>query len=166
MTAIAYRDGMIAADRQSTFDNISHQFVKIRTMEVHTLGWCVVAMSGYIGNVERMCDILKYNIKGTGTALVDYGMNNSYGLICDSLGKVYRVYGDGLVGSAEINEFLAEGSAFGFLCGAMAQGVTAQEAVKLACKHCDGVGQAVDVVNVMEELQPYINLERPEGTPW
>ena len=51
------------------------------------------------------------------------------------------------------SHFIAEGSAFQFLMGAMAAGASSREAVALACDYCDSCGQGIDTVDVREALK-------------
>lgn len=167
MTAIAYRDGILAADRQVSWDGIRGVAVKMQTIRVPSIArHVVVAMSGNVRASGDIIENLKINGRGTGTAFDGCTVSSRYGIAVDSDGRIYPVYGDGKLGSVDINEYVAEGSAFQFLMGAMAQGASAPEAVQLACKHLDYCGMGIDAVNVQEELKKYESINDEEPVPW
>lgn len=155
MTAIAYRDGILACDRQLTWGDVKSVVRKYKKIKVPTLGVCVVAMSGYGYGISVIHDRLTETNAGSGKDIGEMKHDTRYGLLITSKGDVHGIYGDGRVGPKEEheNQFIAEGGAFHFLMGAMAAGATAKEAVTLACDYMDGCGCGVDVIDVKEFLQ-------------
>lgn len=155
MTAIAFRDGILAVDRQVSWDTITTIAKKYHKVKIPGFGVCCVVMSGFVYGEEVIVDLLSQTAKGTGQDTGDMKAQARYGLIITKDLHVHGVYGDGRVGLREHheNKYFAEGSAFQFLMGAMAAGMGAESAVNLACTHCNGCGHGVDVVNVKEFLQ-------------
>ena len=154
MTAIAYRDGIIASDRQVTWGSVAGVSRKIHKVEVHYFGTCLVAMSGFVYGEEVILNQLRTNSSGKGEDIGQMQRDSRYGFLITKGMKAHAIYGDGRVGMEEHHEntFIAEGSAFQFLMGAMAAGASAREAVALACEYCDSCGQGIDVVDVKLEL--------------
>lgn len=155
MTAIAYRDGIIAADRQVTWGSVAGVSKKIHKINVHLYGLCLVAMSGFVYGEEVILGQLRTNSSGKGEDIGQMQRDSRYGFLITKEMKVHAIYGDGRVGMEEHyeNHFIAEGSAFQFLMGAMAAGASAREAVALACDYCDSCGQGIDTVDVREALK-------------
>lgn len=154
MTAIAYRAGILAVDRQVTWDSITSTTTKWRQIHVPGAGDCIVVMSGYAYGVDVIHEQLTKSAKGLGTDIGSMSKETRYGFLITKDLTVHGIWGDGRVGPAEHyeNEYFAEGGALSFLLGAMAHGASAVEAVKLACDHCDGCGHGVDIIDVRKEL--------------
>lgn len=155
MTAIAYRDGIIAADRQVTWGSVAGVSKKIHKMNVHQHGPCLVAMSGFVYGEEIILEQLRTNSSGRGENIGEMQRDSRYGFLVTKKLTVHPIYGDGRVGMEEHHEnnFIAEGSVFQFLMGAMAAGASARAAVSLACDYCDSCGQGIDAVDVREALK-------------
>ena len=66
MTAIAYRDGILATDRQVSWDQASNATKKIHFVRVAGMGPCIVALSGYVWGEEKILSQLKEFTEGTG----------------------------------------------------------------------------------------------------
>lgn len=154
MTAIAFRDGILATDRQVTWDCVKTITKKIHFVRVPGYGPCIVSLSGYVWGEEKILEQLKSFTEGTGQDTGDMGRQSRYGFLITKDMHVHGIYGDGRVGIREHHEngFFAEGNAHSFLLGAMAQGATAEEAVKLACEYCNNCGLGVDVLDVKAYL--------------
>lgn len=154
MTAIAYRAGILAIDRQVTWDAVTSTANKYRKIEVPGLGPCVVVLSGYMYAIDVVMEQLAEHTKGRGADIGDQRMQSRYGFLITKDLKVHGIFGDGRVGMEEHyeNEYFAEGGVLTFLLGAMAHGASAVDAVNLACAHCDGCGHGVDIINVREFL--------------
>lgn len=154
MTAIAYRAGILAVDRQVTWDTITSTTTKWRRINVPGAGDCIVVMSGYAYGIDIIHEQLSKSAKGLGTDIGSMNKETRYGFLITKDLTVHGIWGDGRVGPSEHyeNEYFAEGGALSFLLGAMAYGASAVEAVKLACNHCDGCGHGVDVIDVRKEL--------------
>lgn len=149
MTAIAYRNGVLAVDRQVTWGNIATTTNKVHTVNIPGIGLCLVAMSGKLRPVDDIVEHLKTTSRGRKEPFSD----SRYGIAVTQELVVYPIYGDGKLGLPDTNEFIAEGSAFEFLMGTMAAGCTAEEAVRLACHYCDSCGQGVDFYDVAGTLK-------------
>lgn len=154
MTAIAFRGGILAADRQVSWDSVSSITKKIHFVRVPGYGPCIVAMSGYVWGEEKIIEQLKSFTEGTGQSTGSMTNEARYGFLTTKEMHVHGIYGDGRVGIREHhdNDFFAEGSAHAFLIGAMAHGATAEEAVNLACQYCNNCGHGVDVLDVKAYL--------------
>ena len=66
MTAIAYRDGILACDRQLTWGDVKNVVCKYRKIKVPGLGVCVVAMSGYGYGISVIYEHLSGTTAGIG----------------------------------------------------------------------------------------------------
>lgn len=154
MTAIAYRDGILATDRQVTWSKVATVADKHRKIDVPGYGLCLVCLSGFVYAEERIFRQLEHTTVGDGQDIGDTNAQARYGFLITKDLKVHGVYGDGTVGVEEHyeNKFFAEGSAFDFLMGAMANGASAHTAVRLACEYLDGCGQGINVIDVRQEL--------------
>lgn len=157
MTAIAYRDGMIAADRKVTYGNIHCEYNKIEVIHVHNIGPCVVALAGKIRATDAMKEHLKTTQGARSEPFPTCDPCSRYGIAVSRDLKVYPIFGDGHIGAPDLSPFVAEGNAFDFLMGAMAAGASARYAVELACEHCDGVGRGMNFYDVVDMLDIYIN---------
>lgn len=153
MTAIAYRDGILAVDRQVTWGNIATTTNKVHTVNIPGIGLCLVAMSGKLRPVDDIVEHLKTTSRGRKEPFSDLIPDSRYGIAVTQDLVVYPIYGDGKLGLPDTNEFIAEGSAFEFLMGTMAAGCGAEEAVRLACHYCDSCGQGVDFYDVAYTLK-------------
>ena len=155
MTAIAYRDGIVVTDRQVTWGSVAGVSKKAHKIQVDRLGTCLVVMSGFVYGEEVILEQLHNNSRGIGQDIGSMQRDSRYGFLVTNELKVHTIYGDGRVGLEEHhdNGFIAEGSAFQFLMGAMAAGASAREAVALACEFCDSCGQGIDVYDVKEVLK-------------
>ena len=153
MTAIAYRDGILAVDRQVTWGNIATITNKVHTINIPGIGLCLVAMSGKLRPVDDIVEHLKTTVRGRKEPFSDMNPDSRYGIAVTQERVVYPIYGDGKLGLPDTNEFIAEGSAFEFLMGTMAAGCGSEEAVRLACHYCDSCGQGVDCYDVAYTLK-------------
>lgn len=149
----------MACDRQVTWDCTTFVTTKYRKIKIPGLGVCIVCMSGYAYGIDMIHEQLAEHSKGCGQDIGSMSRESRYGFVVTKDLHVHGVYGDGRVGPREHHEngFFAEGGALAFLIGAMAFGATAEQAVNLACEHCNGCGYGVDVINVKEFLA-YDNL--------
>lgn len=151
MTAIAYRDGILAVDGQTSWGNIKTKSRrKVEAVNIAGMGHCLVVLSGTVHGCESLVNHLTMSRYSSGKLFEGMEASSRYGIAIDSKMKVYPVFGDGYVGRADFNEFIAEGSAFEFLMGAMSAGASAKEAVELACKYCNYCGGDVYTVDVGE----------------
>lgn len=149
MTAIAYRDGILAVDGQTSWGNIKTKSgSKIKPLEIPGFGRCLVALSGTVHGVENLFNFLKTSCDGADRPFEGMETASRYGIVVDYKLRVYPVFGNGYIGEQDHNPIVAEGSAFEFLMGAMCAGASAEEAVRLACEHCNYCGGEVEVMNV------------------
>ena len=153
MTAIAYKDGILAVDSQCTWGAMITKTKKYHTVEVAGIGTCVVAMSGNIHAVENLIEWIAENTKGRDTPFEGLTSNIRYGFAITQDLIVYPIFGNGYIGHPDTNRFVAEGCAFEFLHGAMAAGKGAFQAVELATLYCDGCGGPVLKVDVKQHIQ-------------
>ncbi len=150
MTTIAYKDGVMAADRRICVNGK----VIGATLKIHTVGDMVAGCSGERSEISPFLRWLESGAskeseptwgKGEDAGFsaivvsrvspsgVDYYWTTKDGvLICDHLEHAY----------------VAIGSGSALAIGAMAHGATAEESVKAAMKHDPYTGGGVDVVTV------------------
>lgn len=147
MTAIAYRDGVMAADTGVWYDS---QFVcghiqKIRRLE----GGALLAMGGGLGFGEWFAKHLNPDDPWSAHAsesAPEVPPESFAAILVTPNGDVWR-YNGSLLPFRETGSFCATGagSAVGILTGAMAAGATAEEAIWIAMRHCDSAAGNVQV---------------------
>ena len=164
MTAIAYRNGILAVDRQVTWGNIATTTNKVHTISIPGIGLCLVAMSGKLRAADDIVEHLQTTSRGRKEPFSDLNPDSRYGIAVTQELVVYPIYGDGKLGLPDTNEFIAEGSAFEFLMGTMAAGCSAEDAVQLACVYCDSCGQGVNFYDVAYTLK--MAQCKPEEEPF
>ena len=128
MTTITYKDGILAADSQTTVGHIqsSSTFSKIKKFDD---GYA--AFSGLCSDIPILFDLIKgKEVEGDtkdidAKAIVMPNEGKPYQASVDSLGKLYK---------HPINKFSAIGSGWSIAMGAMQSGASAKEAVKAAIK--------------------------------
>lgn len=148
MTAIAYRDGTLAADSLTLGDGVVRGYSrKIVRSEKGTLG----ASAGLAGTAQMFWNwiengrIDEWIEAGFSDPLPVNAERNQFGaIIVTATARVICVDWQGK--AIEIDApFYAEGGAEIFLIGAMAAGASAEEAVRLAIKYDVGCGGEVQV---------------------
>ena len=128
MTTIAYKDGILAADSQTTMDHIqsSSTFSKIKKFDD---GYA--AFTGSCKDISILFDLIKgKEVEGNTKdidvrAIVMPNQGKPYEAYVNSLGKLYK---------HPINKFSAIGSGWTIAMGAMQSGASAKEAVKADIK--------------------------------
>lgn len=151
MTAIAYRNGVMAADRQVTEADHKSICNKILIIETLAHGKMMFSMSGNIVARQQIVDHLRDHDKGSKEAFPDLKVESRYGIAVDQHENIYGVYGNGaLILQHSANDYIAEGSAFLFMMGAMAMGASAHRAVELATEHMEYCGHGVDTMSFNE----------------
>ena len=128
MTTVAYKDGILAADSQTTSGHIQSgsTFSKIRKFNG---GYA--AFSGLCSDMPILFDLIKgKEVEGEtkdidATAIVMPNEGKPYQASVDSLGNLYK---------HPISKFSAIGSGWTIAMGAMQSGASAKEAVKAAIK--------------------------------
>ncbi|HAG6428517.1 TPA: hypothetical protein HFD65_003301 [Escherichia coli] len=153
MTAIAYRNGVLAVDREVTWGNVATSTNKVHRVDIPGIGLCLVAMSGKLRPVTDIIEHLSVTPNGRKEPFSDLNPDSRYGIAITQDLVVYPIYGDGKLGLPDTNEFIAEGSAFEFLMGTMAAGCSAEEAVRLSCEYCSSCGQGVNFYDVAHTLK-------------
>ena len=128
MTTIAYRDGILAADSQTTAGHLS---VSSAQSKIRKFDDGYAAFSGLCSDMPILFDLIKgKEIEGDtknldAKAIVMPNEGKPYQAYVDSLGKLYK---------HPINKFSAIGSGWAIAMGAMQSGASAKEAVKAAIK--------------------------------
>jgi 20S proteasome alpha/beta subunit len=132
MTTVAWRDGVLAADKKGSVGNTGYRVTKLFKAKGHAIG--------FAGN------------QGVGLKFVDWWRagkpgkcpldDESEALVMDlATGRCYHYEEDGHPIPVE-DKFASIGTGSDFAIGAMAAGATAVEAVKIASKwdNCSGLG--------------------------
>lgn len=162
MTAIAYRDGVLVADRQVTFNNLIEVMDKTQVVHTAKFGKVMLALAGSKKSVHELIEWIETNNGSKPGGFDDMVAAGRYGLLITKDKTVHSIFGDGYVGPAEHsdNQFFTEGSGGDFCSGAMAWGANAIEAVSLACEHCEYCGMGYTVLNWSEVFQdPWLTSE-------
>ena len=167
MTAICWDGETLAADNMAVTCNTKFRTNKLSVIEHHKLGRCMLAMSGNVKATQHMVKVLEGSMfQEVGKGVLNLEAESVYGILVDSERKVYDVYGDGVIGPAshELDKFVANGSAWEFLLGAMCAGACAAKAVTLANEYRTDSGFGVSQLNWKEVFADY--NKQPEGVPW
>ncbi|MCU6209420.1 hypothetical protein, partial [Enterobacter cloacae] len=98
MTAIAYRDGILALDRQVTWDTITSITSKYRKIKVPGYGVCVACLGRYVFGAGVFFCRLPATSKGTGEDTGGMATETRYGFIVTKDLHIHGLYGDGRVG--------------------------------------------------------------------
>lgn len=162
MTAIAYRDGILVADRQVTFNSLIEVMDKTKVVNTAKFGKVMLALAGSKKSVHEMIEWIETNKGSKPGGFDDMVAAGRYGLLITKDKTVHSIFGDGYIGPAEhaSNLFFAEGSGGDFCAGAMAWGANAIEAVSLACDLCEYCGMGYTVLNWSEVFQdPWLTSE-------
>ena len=128
MTTIAYREGILAADSQTTAGHLSTSSTRSKIRKFDD-GYA--AFSGLCSDIPLLFDLIKgkkvegetKNIKASAIVMPNTG--KPYEASVDSLGNLYK---------HPIGKFSAIGSGWIIAMGAMQSGASAKEAVKAAIK--------------------------------
>jgi hypothetical protein len=144
MTAVAFKDGIMAADSALFRDYM----LAGRVTKIHDLGRAVVGVSGDAGYSSlfitklRACDLLMYNLD----EMPAVPQGGFAAMIAYRDGRLF-MFGEGNFYQAEA-PFYAIGCVHSFLLGAMAAGASAAAAVDLAIAHTDSARAPVTKVRV------------------
>ena len=132
MTVIAYRDGIMAADGGTWSDSI---LCATDTRKIVRLDGRLVACCGQRPDIEAFVIWLRSGAPSRDKPLLNAAKDGDFGaIVADADGvwladhslRLYRAAGD----------YHVEGAHDGFLRGALAAGATAEQAVRLAVRHC------------------------------
>lgn len=138
MTTLAYRDGVLAADRKSTFCNVAIATTKVRRLADGTLVGC----TGDSGLCRKLIEWLQDGADPDSYPDLD---GKCHMLIVRPTGKVYLY--DSCSAPVELEEkFVAFGSGQDFAVTAMHLGYSAREAVEIACQLDVNSGKGVDAL--------------------
>lgn len=131
MTCIAYRDGLLAAD--SGVFHGDYCFVA-SARKVFRLGdGSLYAGSGLAALTAEVRDWLEAGMPAGARPEPEKDVTD-FGALWLRRDGLWRINGDMRPHRDDV-PFAAEGSHTGFLCGAMAAGASAEEAVRLACRY-------------------------------
>ncbi len=152
MTTIAFKGGILAADRRSTvstlgsseeletvvYDNSTRKIAHVQCADGFVRMVAVSGISSYLGRVERwVADGMQGEHPAPGEAMA---------IIFSPPGLLHVVTEYG-VDEFTIADF-AFGSGAAFALGAMSAGASAIEAVKIAAKYDAGTGSEVNFVTI------------------
>lgn len=145
MTVIAYRDGVIAADRMSTNSGWKRAVTKlIRHGDV------VYGITGYIVHLDAL---IAWHRAGAYPG--DYPKfqetNNFSRLVVARKGSLFAYEDTPFPIDYSNDRFVAFGSGRDFAIGAMECDAGAVKAVSVACTHSDSCGMGIDVFDLNKE---------------
>lgn len=163
MTTIAYKNGILAADKQSNFGPFPTRTTKVRRHGK----WLAAAT----GDTARIGEIHEWIEQGMDPAKLpdfqrDAGTSATV-LMVNEAGEVYLLENSHVLIRIE-QDFYAVGSGRDFAMMAMHLGKSAPEAVELASVYDSATGQGVDTLTIAQPLQNWQNrqkdltLHRPE----
>lgn len=135
MTTIAYRDGMLAADTQTSFSGIRCADQR----KIHREGRLLTGFSGTSTNYERFRSWVRDGMSG------DFDSRGGNVFILPPSGPAV-IWGDGDYPWREPSEFWALGSGEHLALGAMSAGATAEEAVRIAMRWDNATGGEITVL--------------------
>jgi hypothetical protein len=164
MTALAWDGKVLAADTQ--YDQGGHRghSSKLSVINHPIIGKMMVALCGSVRGSSLMIDQLESN---TVAKVNDYDVTCVYGIGVDSGKNVYNIYGDGYcVIEDRRNRFMASGSCYEFLYGAMFAGLSAGEAIELAIEHRTDAGNICETLVWSEVFKGYENERYHEDPPY
>ena len=135
MTTIAYRDGVMAADRRAYAGGPHPVGMKVKVKRTR-LGGLIGVSTAKVGEADRFCGLV--NEQGSSLSLDDE--IEVQALLVEPDGTVF-FFNEGRCFSGPIDaEFLSIGSGEKYAYGALMMGASAQEAVEIACE-CDVYSQ-------------------------
>jgi hypothetical protein len=141
VTTVAYRDGVIAADRRIGGWMNGPKLFRLKDGSVFS-------GAGDLDDVLEVLHWLKAGAKEAGKpALADVPDGSDFLLACPN-GKAYWLTSPWLRRVEILDEFYAIGSGAQYALGAMAAGASAKRAVEVACKFDEGTGKGVNVIRV------------------
>ena len=139
MTIIAYKDGIVAADRLGVEAGLM-----VRAQKLFRLNDEVIAITG---DLERATEMYKWYESG-GMGALPPAQNGSWGNMIVFSKKRVKVYSNLGVPLFRTEKVMAFGSGRDIALGAMNSGSSAIDAVKLASKLLDSCGRGVQVMGV------------------
>lgn len=146
MTAIAYRNGVIAADTNIVASNSGGEVSTTKNFRKIAKGKNVIG--GFSGSARFIPRYISWIEKENGD-LDTIPKYNISGLVAYKKGREISLFNldDGFLWPMNV-EWAAEGSALFFLTGALAAGASAKEAVKLAMEYVPNIGGKIESVSL------------------
>lgn len=138
MTALAYRDGVMASDTQLSA-NGTRQGYMIKCKKIR--GWLV----GGAGNASSIATVFDWFERGMKTK--PDKVENLGAILVDPEGKVFHM-DDQMHMYETHDDFHVQGSASDIMRGAMAFGANAIEAVEIAIQEDTGCGGEITVIKL------------------
>lgn len=139
MTMIAYRDGVMAADRTTWAGGGNGGYIVVgKRNKIHRLSrGGLVGGAGDAGIIHMLVKFLENDWGYGETEKIPFDMKDTAATLVLFDGRVFHADGSGCVFPAGEAPFHAEGGGSAFMLGAMAQGATAVQAVALAIKYTE-----------------------------
>jgi 20S proteasome alpha/beta subunit len=139
MTTVAYRDGVMAADK-----NMGGY--KGQVTKVYRVGDCLVGCSG--DNFATLLKVVDWMQEGAEEdSKPELGDSSVHILLVDSNGEIF-LYNNDLYPMPLEQDFFAVGSGMDYAMGAMAMGASAADAVRVASQFDPGTGPKVDCLTL------------------
>ena len=164
MTALAWDGKTLAADTQYNQGGHKGYATKMDVINHPIIGKMIVALSGSVRGSSLMIAQLEGNVV---KQVDDYEITSVYGIAVDSAKNVYNIYGVGYcVIDHPMNQFMASGSCYEFLYGAMYAGCSAERAVGLAMEFRTDAGIECQKLVWAEVFKGYEHERFNGGTPF
>lgn len=140
MTVICFKDGVMAADKQSTYDSLAHTTTKIRRFGDGSIGGCAGATT--------ICRaLLEWYSNGADPKEYPDKESECYMLVVKPGGEIL-FYDKSSVPAVFEDEFIAIGSGRDFAVAAMDMGGSAEDGVRMAIKWSTSCGRGIDVLRL------------------
>lgn len=142
MTTVAYRAGVIAADRQCDGWMQVNKLFRLKDGSV-------LSGAGYFDDLAEVASWLASGAKEANKPVLPDGPddNGDFLLVLPN-GKAYWLTSPWLRRVEIVDEFVAFGSGANVALGAMAAGASARRAVEIACRFDESTGKGVTVMRV------------------
>lgn len=150
MTTIAYKNGILAGDKQTT-----HGKVSVRTRKVHKIGDWLVGGAGDTAHLHEMHEWIREGMdpKTLPAFQRDTGSCVEI-LMVDKAGKLFMLENSHVLYEVE-QQFFAIGSGRDFALAAMHLGKSAPEAIEVAAQFDVNTGMGVDTVTLNQPLKAW-----------
>jgi 20S proteasome alpha/beta subunit len=129
MTTIAYKDGILAADTQVTYQG-NKNFA--RTKKIFELEHCIFGGAGTIAAIQEFKKFLEG--KDFNKEIFSKEVHRSDFIVIDKKTRQVTTYCEDLIAEPVDAEYFAIGSGCHYAYGALATGVSVIEAIKIASK--------------------------------
>lgn len=140
MTVIAYKDGILAADKQSTWGGLGYRTRKIKRLGNGSLVGCA-------GNSAICRQLIDWIEEGAEPELFPDDKNECHMLLVRPNGTVWLY--DGKPRAIELEEeFVAFGSGKEYAIATMHLGFDARRAVEVACHYDRSCGKGIDALEL------------------